>query len=82
MVGRPCWRSGSGREALPKGREWLVGPLEDPGGPLKVPGVLRRLSQRSQSGREALPEVQKWSVGPPGGVEMVGRPSQMSGSSR
>ena len=30
--------------------------------------------------REALPVVREWSGGLPGGPEMVGRPSQMSGS--
>ena len=54
----------SGREALPKVREWSGVP---PGGT----GVVGRTSGMSESGREALPEVrealpedQVWSEGP------------------
>ena len=36
----------------------------------------------SGTGRETLPEVRKWLADPPGGPEIVGRPSQRSGSGR
>ena len=35
----------------------------------------------SGRGREALPNVQEWSEGYPGSLEVVGRPSRMSGGS-
>ena len=54
--------------------------------------MVRRLSRRSESDRETLPkvwnrsetirEVWNWSGVPPGGRELVGRPSQKSGTSR
>ena len=53
MVGGHTRKSGSGREALSKVREWLGGP---PGGP----GVVEKPSRRSVSSWEALPEVREW----------------------
>ena len=64
----------SGREALPKGREWL-------GGPSGGPRVVERLSRKAGSGWEALlggrvhlPEGWEWLGGPPAGPGVVGRP--------
>ena len=65
-------RAGSGREALPEGREWLEFP------PRKARSGLESLTED----REDLPEGQKWSVGSPGGLGVVGRPSRKARSSR
>ena len=61
MVRSPSRRAGSGRKAIPEGREWSKGP---PGGP----GVVRRQSLWARSGREAIPEGREWSGGSPGGL--------------
>ena len=47
VVRRPSRRPESGREALPKGRQWS-------GGPPSEPGVVGRPSRRAESGQEAL----------------------------
>ena len=85
VVGMPSRRSGSGQEVLPQFQEWSVGPS---GGP----GVVKWPTRRFWSGRDAFPEVQESSVGPPRGpglvgrpsscLELVNRPSVMSGSGR
>ena len=54
MVGRPSWRSGSGRETLPKFWKWL-------GDPIEGPEVVGRPTRMSGSGRETHPYVRKWS---------------------
>ena len=87
MVGRPSWRVGSGREALPegqkwsgaflKGREWLGGLPSGPGmlvGPPRGPGVVGMHSWRDGSDREALLEGREWSGGPPGGLAVFESP--------
>ena len=68
-------RSGSGRDAHPKVREWSRDP---PGGP----GVVERPNRSSWIGREALLEIWEWSGGPPGGLGVVERPSRRFGSGR
>ena len=57
VVGRHSWKSGSGREALPKVRvahpevrEWMGGPPKGLGDPPGYPGVVGRLSRRCGSG--------------------------------
>ena len=52
LVGRPPWRSGTGRETHPEVSKWSG---DRPGG-LKVVG---RHSRRFGSGRETLTEVRK-----------------------
>ena len=65
MLERSSRRSGSGVEAHPEVREFLVGP---PG----CLGVVERSSRRSGSGREALPKVREWSGDPSEGPGVVG----------
>ena len=64
--------SGSGREALPGGREVLLNVREWSGGPAGCTLVVARPSRMSESAREAHPGCQ--------GV--VVRPSWMDGSGR
>ena len=64
VIRRPSQWAGSGREALPEGREQLGGPPKGPEWPAGPIG-----------GRE-------WSGCPPGWPEVVGRPSQRTGSDR
>ena len=77
VVGSLSRRDGSGREAIPKFRDWSIVP---PGGAEEV----GRPSQVARSGREALPEGlsgqeallvgRVWSAGPLRGPGVVGRP--------
>ena len=75
MVGRPFWRSRSGRKALLAVQELSGCP---PGGP----GVVETNSQLFGSCREDLKMLREWSGGPFGGAEVVERHSCRSGSGR
>ena len=75
MVGRPYWRSGSGRENLTEVRKWSENTFG-------CPELFGTLSRRSGSSRETLPVVWKWLGDPPRGPEVVGTPSRRCGSGR
>ena len=83
VVGRLSRSAGSGREAIPEGRERL-------GSPPKGPGVVRDTQGGSEGpsggsggsleGQKASPEGWEWSVGPLGVPRVVGRPSRRARS--
>ena len=85
LVGRPSWKSGSGRrpsrmsesvwETVLEVRKWSRDP---PGGP----ELVGRPYRRSGSHWETVLVVWKWSGDPSGGPEVVGRPSRRSESGR
>ena len=70
-VERPSWRTGLGREAVPKGRKGLGGSV-GAGRPYWM----------DRRDLEALPEGRKGSGGPPEGTESIWRPIKWAVRSR
>ena len=76
MVGRLSWKDGSGKEALPEGRDWLESPSGGPGvvgtptwmvrRPSGRASMVERPFRRAERGWEALLEGREWSGGSPG----------------
>ena len=83
--GRPYYKSETGWESFPEGREGLGGPPRGPGG---IGWVIlrsrmgRRPTRRSERGRESYLEGWEWSGGYPEACKGSGGPTRVPGGVR